>query len=436
VVGAGWAGCAAAVELTLRGHPVHLLESSRILGGRARNFRSSTQEGADVWEARLDNGQHILLGAYTQSLKLMRKIGVDLEQSFLRLPLQMRYPANTDGMDFVASRLLAPLHLLSALLRARGLNGVDKLALARFTTTARWMGWTLHQDCSVAELLERFDQTPRLISLLWRPLCLAALNTAPTAASAQIFLNVLRDSLGACRTASDMLIPRIGLSELFPGPAAAFVQSNGGRVSTGARAMALSPVGAGWHLMGPELDQSQYYDAVILATPIIETMRLLSDPSPTLLYEPIITCYLQYDPALRLPQPFNALLDDSSKHHWGQFVFDRGHLDSNQAGLLAVVISAASEAAALPQKELSDAVALQLATAFNNDVLAAPCRVKVVTEKRATFSCAPGLIRPGVETGLANVWRAGDYVASDYPATIEAAVRSGIAAAERIDAPS
>ena len=106
--------------------------------------------------------------------------------------------------------------MVVALLRASGLARADKLALARFSTTARWMGWQLHTDCSVAELLERFDQTERLIRLMWRPLCLAALNTPPERASAQVFLNVLRDSLGAGRRASDMLVPRTDLSSLVP----------------------------------------------------------------------------------------------------------------------------------------------------------------------------------------------------------------------------
>jgi predicted NAD/FAD-binding protein len=186
VIGGGWAGCAAAVELSSDGHLVTLFESARTLGGRARRveFEGKT----------LDNGQHILLGAYTETLRLLRTVGIDPDAALLRLPLQMRYPDTSGGMNFVAPRLPAPLHLLAALWRARGLAREDKLALARFSTTARWMAWQLHTDCSVAELLDRFDQTERLIKLMWRPLCIAALNTPPERASAQVFLNVLRRS--------------------------------------------------------------------------------------------------------------------------------------------------------------------------------------------------------------------------------------------------
>src|SRR5690349_7566141 len=140
-----------------------------MLGGRARAVQAK--------EALLDNGQHIMLGAYAETLALLRRVGVGEREALLRLPLQMRYPAGSGLMDFVAPRLPAPLHMLVALLRAKGLGREDKLALARFSTSARWMNWGLDTDCSVAELLARFDQTPRLTRLMWRPLCLAALNT-------------------------------------------------------------------------------------------------------------------------------------------------------------------------------------------------------------------------------------------------------------------
>jgi len=227
VIGGGWAGCAAAVTLADAGHAVTLYEAARTLGGRAR--------AVDAHGRRLDNGQHIMLGAYDVTLGLLRRVGVAPRDALLRLPLQMRFPPNQGLLDFVAPRLPAPLHMLAALLRAKGLRREDKMALARFSTSARWMGWQLYDDCSVAELLERFGQTERLTRLLWRPLCLAALNTAPEHASSQVFLAVLRDSLGAKRAASDMLLPRLLLDVLFPDAARKHIEGRGGRVLTGTR---------------------------------------------------------------------------------------------------------------------------------------------------------------------------------------------------------
>jgi hydroxysqualene dehydroxylase len=436
VIGGGWAGCAAAVELSQQGSSVTLFESARTLGGRARRL--------DKHGRTLDNGQHILLGAYSETLRLMRTVDVDPAAVLLRLPLQMRYPQDSGGMDFITPGLPAPLHMLVGLLRATGLAGEDKLSLARFSTTARWMEWRLDSDCSVAELLERFDQTDRLIQLMWRPLCIAALNTPPERASAQVFLNVLRDSLGARRSASDMLIPRVDLTALFPQRAAAYVERHGGTIQCGISVKKIHRDGARWQLElsgdVPMEIANQSFDAVIVATQPAHTAGLLDGLSDTTLlssfkYEPITTCYLQYRPEVKLANPFFALLDNPENGEWGQFVFDRGWLDSRHAGLLAVVVSASSDAIELGHDALVSAVTAQLANVFRKEELSRPEWTTVITEKRATFSCLPALARPLNTTGISGLAIAGDYTAGEYPATLESAARSGVQAARSISSP-
>jgi predicted NAD/FAD-dependent oxidoreductase len=247
---------------------------------------------------------------------------------------------------------------------------------------------------------------------------------------------VLRDSLGARRKASDMLIPRVLLDALFPEAARRFVEGRGGEVRCRARVDTLIPAAAGWDVGAG--GEARTFDAVVLAAPAWQSAALLRAlPGAEALaaqldafaYEPISTVYLQYEPGLRLPLPFCALLDDPSTGAWGQFAFDRGQLDPGQEGLLAVVVSAASDAAALDQDALAAGVAAQLASAFRNPALAQPRWVRVLTEKRATFACTPGLARPANATTLPGLFLAGDYTASDYPATLETAVRSGLAAA-------
>jgi len=130
-----------------------------------------------------------------------------------------------------------------------------------------------------------------------------------------------------------------------------------------------------------------------------------------------------------LAQPFFALLDDEESGRWGQFVFDRGWLDAKQAGLLAVVVSASRQAIAFGHDALARSVGEQLAEVFRNPRLASPRWTKVISEKRATFSCTPALLRPSNETGIKGLVLAGDYTASEYPATLEAAVQSGMRAA-------
>jgi hydroxysqualene dehydroxylase len=445
VIGAGWAGCAAACSLAERGHEVSLIEASRTLGGRARRV--------EIQGNFLDNGQHILLGAYSATLDLMKTLGIERDKAFLTLPLQMMYPPEAGGMQFLAPKLPAPLHLLFALLRSTGLGRVDKLALARFSTTARWMGWQLHKDCSVSELLDRFDQTERLCELMWIPLCLAALNTPPERASAQVFLNVLRDSLGAKRAASDMLLPRVDLSSLLPDTAAKFLQQHGGTVVLGTtvRQMRLEP-NQKWLLeCNHEVTSlAGEWDAVIIATQADHAADLVEkihadeqdensvNTNPNLKtpvvfeYESITTVYLQYPQELLLERPFYALQDKPKLLQWGQFVFDRGQLQQEQKGLMAVIISAAANANQRSHAELAEDVARQLAFTFKKTEFTQPIWQQVITEKRATFSCAPDLHRPDNTTAYANLFIAGDYTASDYPATLESAVRSGVQAAKLV----
>ena len=425
VVGAGWSGCAAAVELAAAGHKVTLIDSSRTPGGRARTV--------DIDGKTLDNGQHILLGAYSETLRLFEKTGVDARQALLRVPLQMRYPRGYQGMEFVAARWPAPLHLLSAVWCATGLSREDKMALARFSSTARWMRWELNEDCSVDELLLRFDQTERLIALLWRPLCIAALNTPPERASARVFLHVLRDSLGGRRAHSDMLIPRVDLGALFPIPAATFVEENGGHLRLGHTVRSIDTAGQGWRLQSNNNDSAMCVDGLVIATSASQAALLVNGIThshiPEFDHEPITTCYLQYPAGTRLDHPFFALSDDVSRGHWGQFVFDRGQLDPMHDGLLAVVVSASASAIVAGHDSLAAAIAMQLAAAFEAPHLANPVWRRVISEKRATFSCTPGLQRPVEQTDFPTLTIAGDYVASDYPATLESAVRSGVKAA-------
>ena len=437
VIGAGWAGCSAAVALAEQGHQVSLIEAARTLGGRARKVQTKG--------LALDNGQHIMLGAYSSCLSLMRKLEIDTTSALLRLPLQMCYPPGDEGMHFVAPKLPAPIHLLVALLRAKGLSLEDKMSLARFSTTARWIEWQLRVDCSVSELLLQFDQTERLCRLMWIPLCIAALNTPPERASAQIFLNVLRDSLGARRAASDMLIPRVDLSSLLPEAAARYLESKNGQLITGVGVKAMKQNSTLlWELEANTQDPAleQQWDAVIVATAPHQAHRLLANTlafgatqvalGTHFEYEPITTCYLQYGQELQLPRAFFALEDAPEKQHWGQFVFDRGQLNLAQKGLLAVVVSSSAAALNLSHVELVEAIAAQLATALQMPTLHEPQWHQIISEKRATYSCTPGLKRPKNQTGIPNLMLAGDYTEGDYPATLEAAVRSGAKAAQEL----
>jgi squalene-associated FAD-dependent desaturase len=231
VIGGGYAGMATAVSLSERGIPVTVFESARQLGGRAR--------GVQYNETQLDNGQHLLLGCYRNTLNLIEQVGGNIERDFLRLPLQLDLHGH---FSLKAPHLPAPLHLLVALLRSAGLTWNERIKAVRFMLTLRHMNFKLVEDITVAELLARHGQDADLTLKLWEPLCIAALNTPISKASAQVLLNVLRDALNRTRADSDMLLPRIDFTELFPQRAAVYVEKHGGQVHLSCSVQALNPL--------------------------------------------------------------------------------------------------------------------------------------------------------------------------------------------------
>ena len=420
VIGGGYAGMAAAVTLAERRVPVTVFEAAKTLGGRARRV-----EHRDL---ALDNGLHILIGAYGETLRLMRQVGADPDQLLLRLPLAWRIHGR---FSLQASRLPAPLHLLAGLLAARGVPALERLSAARFILRMKWQGYVLPQDTTVDILLECEAQGANLTRLLWRPLCVSALNTPPVSASAQVFLNVLRDSIGAERAASDMLLPRVDLSRLFPEPAAAYVRANGGEVLTGRRVTGIDENGGSFTVRSADDDRP--YSHVVCALPPyhagafligISALAETAEAVERLAYQPIYSVYLHYPGQVRLPAPMLGF--ESPLLQWA---FDRGVL-SGRHGVIGVVISAEGPHQDLPQDELGRLVHQELQQQLGP--LPDPLWCRVIAEKRATFACTPGLTRPHARTPLRNFLLAGDYVASDHPGTIESAVRSGVSAARMI----
>ena len=420
VVGAGWAGLAAAATLAERGLTVTVFEASRSLGGRARRV---TLDGVD-----LDNGQHILIGAYGETLRLMRLVGADPERLLVRLPLELRYAS---GFRLRAPPLPAPFHLLAGLVLASGLTAAERFAAARFVAGLRRRRFALDADESVARLLARHGQTGALRDRLWVPLCVSALNTPPERASARVFANVLRDTLGGGRAASDLLLPRSDLGALFPAPAAAFVAARRGEIRLGAAVRGIARDGAGFRL---DADPAPFTHVVLaspsqLAPALLGGLPELGKLAATIAaieHEPIYTCYLQYPDGVSLPFPMLGFGGGLA-----QWAFDRGTL-SGHRGLLAVVLSAGGEHEALTHAELAAAIHVELAAGLPG--LPAARWHRVIAERRATFSCRPGLVRPGNATAVPGLVLAGDYTTSDYPATLEAAIRSGVAAADLVSA--
>jgi squalene-associated FAD-dependent desaturase len=417
VIGGGWAGLAAAVEATCRGARVSLFEMAPQLGGRARAIVAD--DGLV-----LDNGQHICIGAYRATLRLLQTVGVEESSAFLRTRLCL-----VDG-EGAGLRLGGGPPFL-AFARAVARHPVwpwrSKIALLRLA--GAWLLARFHcpPARTVAGLTETLPQDVR--EEFVEPLCVAALNTPARDASGQVFLRVLGDALFAGHGSADLLLPRVDLGELLPTPAARWLADAGAGMRLRHRVEAIERDGASWRVDGAR------FDAVVLAAPPIESARLArpidpgwADTAAGLHYEPIVTIYLRSEGAV-LPQPMLALRHGADRP--AQFVFDRGQL-GGPPGLLAFVVSGAQAWVEAGAEATLEATRRQ-AEATLGPWLRAPLEtVRSITERRATIRCTPMLQRPPMAIAP-NLVAAGDHVEGPYPSTLEGAVRSGNAAARGLD---
>ena len=420
IIGGGYAGMAAAVKLAELGIPVTVFESAKQLGGRARGILHKN--------IQLDNGQHILLGCYRHTLQLIEQVGGNIENDFLRLPLQLTLH---NRFELKAPALPAPLHLLIGLLSAKGLSFSQRLSAARFMYAMRRTHFILPHDLTVQELLHIHKQDAELTQLLWEPICISALNTPTKKASAQILLNVLRDSLNNSRSDSDMLLPRLNFTALFPDRAAEYIKQRGSEVFTSCSVEKILPHDKGFKLQTVRgiqrfshiicatspTNAAQLFRAPPQLTPIIKQINALS-------FQPIYTVYLQYPEQVQLPHAMLGL--DQCVTQW---LFDKGQITNNK-GLIAAIISAEGLHQKMELAQLANKVAHELH--IHLGITATPLWHQVIAEKRATFSCEPNLSRPASITPIANLLLAGDYTQGNYPATLEGAVMSGIRCAEKI----
>ncbi len=431
IVGAGWAGLSAAIGLTQAGHHVTVFEAARQLGGRARSVAGTLPNGDAVM---LDNGQHILIGAYTDTLALMKTVGVSAHTALLRKPLSLQFP---DGCGIRLPAWPSPLDALAGIAHAKGWSLADKFSLFYAA-----VGWQISRfkcpaHTSVATLCARV--TPRVMLELIEPLCVSALNTPAPRASGEVFLRVLSDSLFGIQGGSNLLLPAKTLSELMPEAGAHWLAAQGAKLQLGTRVNHVSFDAAAWR-DNPDAPAcwhigDESFARIVLAVSASDAVRVVDSSKPAaafsvademaawvrvaeqIQFEGIATVYAM-SPGTRLAQPMLALRSTTQTGQApAQFVFDKGQL-GGPAGMLAFVVSASVGS----KDEIQAAVVMQAQEQLG--LMVQP--LQTIVEKRATFACTPGLVRPKprIAPGLL---ACGDYVAGPYPATLEGAVRSGIA---------
>jgi squalene-associated FAD-dependent desaturase len=416
---------------TRQGVKVTLFEAAPAPGGRARAIASQVDT--------LDNGQHILIGAYAECLRLMREVGLNPEHSLLRMPLSLVF---SDGGGIRLPHWPAPLDLMAGLLSARGWSFKDKWSLLARAAQWHWQGFRCGSASTVADLCQGLSQ--RVMSDMMDPLCVSALNTPAARASGAVFLRVMHDALLGAQGSSNLLLPRCDLSQLWPLAAAEWLAQRGQQTHCSTPVKSISQCAHcpdRWQLNGTS-GALGAFDRVVLACPPWESSRLMRQAdglsreaqaqakawrqeADGLRFTAITTVYAQGPASARLPQPMLALRSGPAQP--AQFVFDRGAL-GGPPGLLAFVVS---DSPTDDRQGLAELVLHQGLESLRPLGVNELSTRQVVVEKRATFACTPGLKRPGqrIASGLL---ACGDYCEGPYPATLEGAVRSGSAVGELI----
>lgn len=429
IIGGGWAGLSAAIELVDLGLKVRLIEAKKQLGGRARTVQLRSKE--------VDNGQHILLGAYKNTLSVMLRVGLKPDELLYRQRLDLRNAASK-GFRLIGYQWLpVGIQFILGTIGCKGWSILDKFSL--LMAAAKWVysDFNCQQHLSVSDLCSGITNCVK--NNFMSPLCLAVFNTPLELSSGSVFLRVLRDALLAHKGSSDLLIPRADMGELFPQAAQQWLNDRGCEITLAHR-LKDCPLPKSSSLMdtGP--------DAVILACDAKSSARLVSSINEAwasqcsdLLHAAISTTYVHCtDPEfIKLERPIMMLEPSNAEDDFGektaQFVFDRGFLFQNHSNLIKAasnkkMLSFVSSYTSLPNELISAAVYDQARKELKLRDLEI---LGTVTDKSATFCCTPGTVRPGNKI-IKNLWACGDYLEGPYPSTIEGAVMSGIQVAKMV----
>lgn len=427
VVGAGFAGLSAAVRIADAGRSVVLVEATSKGGGRSRSF----PDGRSGFE--LDNGQHLLMGCYRETLAFLRTLGTDREIEFQRnLALDMVKPGGA-RIRFRCPALPAPFHLAAGLLATRGLGIVSKAAAVRLGLLLRAEVDRPNDNETCDAWLTRLGQPQGIRNMFWDPLIWGTLNDDPLVSSAAMLVAVLERAFLGTRDGSRLGVSRVPLSRLYVDAALSHLRERGAdiRLAQPLRAVEADDRGVcGVVLRSGERIATRTIVSALPPQPLLECLpdALLRHPVfadvATLTTSPIVNIWAVVDRPLFEGIPFLGFI--GSPFHW---LFDRSQIERRDEPGRVLLNATISGARGLVDDRPEALVAL-FESEMRRFFPQKPFRVlasKVVKEKRATISHAAGTYqrRPPTVSPLRGLYLAGDWVQTGLPATIESACQSG-----------
>ena len=418
IIGGGLAGLNAATILSSKKISVTLIESSPKLGGRTYSFIDKETD------TEIDNGQHIMMGCYKETLSFLKLIGAENNFDYQKYLFLKFIDKNKNQFQMSAASFNYPFNLLFAIKNYDLLNLKDKISFVLFLLKLPFIRTGLLRNITIKEWLEKEKQSLNTIKSFWEILCVGALNTNLEKASALVFYEVLIQIFFKGNFASTIILPKFGLGESIVDPASLFIQKNGGKIISSETVKEL--VVKNQKIVSIKSEKNIYdeFDYVISAIPLYALEKIISKKILNIDLELDYSTILNIHIWLKentLQDKFYGLLD--SPLHW-IFVKEK-HIN--------IVISNADYLADKSKEEIYNFVVEELMQ-YTSIVKEQIQYYKIIKEKRATFVPAINILdkRPNSKTSIKNLFLSGDWTNTGLPSTIESAVKSGRIAAELV----
>jgi len=417
VIGGGIAGLTSAVYLSKYGIKVELIESSNKLGGRAYSFKDEKIGSV------IDNGQHILMGCYEETLKLFKTIGAEdnlIYQDKLSIPFLNR---NAELFRLEATNLFYPLNLLMGLLNYNLLKFEDKFSLIIFFIKLAFSNGNTLKNLTVEQWLQKENQSVNLIKSFWEIVCAGTLNANIKKASAKLFASILKKIFLKGNFSATMLVPKYGLSDTYCNPVREYLLNKNVRINFSENVTNLEIENNNVKKIITIKRTIDDFDYVISSVPLSSLLKFYNDKELEKI-DFANSCIVSIHVWLKensLTEKFYGLVD--SPVHW---IFN--HNDH-----ITLVISDANYLTAKDKTEIYKMCIGELkkyANISEDNIL----DYKIIKEKRATFIPTPEILnkRPNTKTEINNFFLAGDWTNTGLPATLEGAVVSGKKVAELV----
>ena len=437
VIGGGLAGLSAACELADAGLRPLLLEKRPFLGGRVYSY-TDKRMGVEV-----DNGQHVFLQCCSEYIRFLKRLGV-FDKTHLQRRLHLRVIDKLTGTSLLSgSGLSAPLHMLPSFLRYRPLSLGEKLAavyaLLRIRSIDRAKQPEL-DSITFGDWLRQHGQSENAIRNFWNLIIQPTLNDDIDRASADLSLMIFQEGFLRTSDGANIGHARVGLSALVSEAARSYIEDRGGeiRLGRGAASLALD----GGRVSGLDSGDGSHMpaDYAVCALPPKGLLKVLPVPlrrdsffAPAARVEasPIVNVHLWYDRPLT-EWEFAAFLNTPL-----QWVFNKSRLwgeERHRGQYLDISLSGAHDFLEMPKGEIVEMFKREVQAFFPAARGAQLERALVVKQTDATFAPRPGIARLRLpqRTPIENLFLAGDWTDTGWPATMESAVRSGVSAGRQI----